>query len=372
MKVWVTVLTSAPSEPPRTGAVYFDGSSSGRRVVETVIAGNLLIEENGTRLAAWSFDSIRRVDAPPALWRFRSTEAHELARLDISDDDLAGRLSGLCDNLAADEPQKGQTGRIIVWSLAAMASIILSVLFVVPYVAEVATPLIPRSFDRFLGRVAEPQINLIFGSRICERDAGKAALEKLAAVLKRGGQADSEISIKVVQHALPNAFALPGGRVVVLSALLDKANSVDELAGVLGHELGHVHHRDQVRAMLHNGGTAFLVGLLFGDVAGGSAILVATRTLLQSSYSRDVERQADHFGLELMHRLGRPSKPLGEFLVRLTKGEGQAGGTLFDSHPVSEERLATLEREDRPASGPELLTSEEWQALKRICSKEGG
>ena len=67
-----------------------------------------------------------------------------------------------------------------------------------------------------------------------------------------------------------------------------------------------------------------------------------------------------------MHKLGRPTKPMGELLVRVTGKEGK-GLSIISSHPLTEDRLARMTREDRPASGPPLLTAEEWRSLKSIC-----
>lgn len=362
------VLTSAPSEQATVRADYFDGKSSIRRNVELELGASLGFREDGVLVQSWAYETIRRADGPPGMLRLRSTAAAPLARVEIANQALGRQVVVLCPRLDADEPQRGQTIKIVGWSLAAVASIVLSVLFIVPYVADWATPLIPRSFDRWLGGVAEKQVELIFGKRSCVDDASGTALRKLAQSLQQASGFDGGVSLRVVQSPIPNAFALPGGRIFILSALLDKSEGVDELAGVLAHELGHVSHRDQVRAMLHNGGSAFLIGLLFGDVGGGGTILIATRSLFQSSYSRGVESQADDFAFALLHRLGRPSKPLGEFLVRLTKGKGAGPGALFDSHPVSEERLRRLGENDSPASAPPLLSQTEWQSLKQICA----
>jgi len=68
-----------------------------------------------------------------------------------------------------------------------------------------------------------------------------------------------------------------------------------------------------------------------------------------------------------MHRLGRPAKPAGELLFRVTGKERDKGLTIISSHPLTEDRLARMSREDRPASRPPLLTSEEWRSLKSIC-----
>jgi predicted Zn-dependent protease len=105
---------------------------------------------------------------------------------------------------------------------------------------------------------------------------------------------------------------------------------------------------------------------LFGDITGSSALIFGSRTLVTSSHSREAETNADGFAIDVMHRLGRPAKPTGELLLRVT-GKESKGLSIISSHPLSEDRLARMGREDRQAGGPPLLTSEEWRSLKSIC-----
>jgi hypothetical protein len=69
-----------------------------------------------------------------------------------------------------------------------------------------------------------------------------------------------------------------------------------------------------------------------------------------------------------MHKLKRSPKPLGEILVRVTGTEANSSMTLLSSHPLSEDRLALMSKDEGQASGPELLSATEWKALKNICS----
>jgi Zn-dependent protease with chaperone function len=174
----------------------------------------------------------------------------------------------------------------------------------------------------------------------------------------------------VVATPVPNALALPGGQMLLFSGLLDKANNPDEIAGVLAHELGHLKHRDNLRNMIHEGSTSFLIGLLFGDITGSSTIIFATRTLMNSSYSRDVEQSADTFAMDLMQRLGRPTKPMGELLFRVTGKQGDKGLSIVASHPLTEDRLLRMSEAQQSSSGAPLLTPQEWTALKSICSSK--
>src|SRR5262249_24991457 len=147
----------------------------------------------------------------------------------------------------------------------------------------------------------------------------------------------------VLRSTVPNAFALPGGQVYVLSALIDRTETPDELAGVLAHELCHAAHRDGFRRLVREGGTSVLIGLMFGDVAGSSTVLAAGHAILSASHSRVDEARADGFAVTVLHSLGRPSAPLGALLERITgSGEGWIPSVLRD-HPLTPDRKAMLE-----------------------------
>lgn len=68
-----------------------------------------------------------------------------------------------------------------------------------------------------------------------------------------------------------------------------------------------------------------------------------------------------------MHRLGRPTKPMGELMFRVTGKQGDKTLSILANHPLTEDRLKRFSEEDRPASGPPLLTASEWTALKGVC-----
>jgi predicted Zn-dependent protease len=290
-----------------------------------------------------------------------------LARLEIRDTALSAELERRCPSFDADLPGAKGVAIIIGWSAAALASIALMVLFVVPLVADRLTPLIPYAVEKRIGEVADKQVRVIFDGKLCENPDGKAAFTKLVDTLRRAGEVDGSADAAVVSNEMANAIALPGGKIYVFEGLLAKAESVDELAGVLAHELGHVRNRDGLRNLIYNGGTSFLIGLLFGDVTGSSAIIFASRELFQASHSREAERSADRTTIEVMRKLGRSPKPMGEFLLRVTGKEKGKGLALISSHPMSEDRLARMSEHDVSPSAPPLLTADEWASLKAIC-----
>jgi predicted Zn-dependent protease len=150
-----------------------------------------------------------------------------------------------------------------------------------------------------------------------------------------------------------NAFALPGGYVYVSRGLLALANSEDELAGVIGHEIGHVAARHsaqrQTRAQVAGIGTA--IAALGAAVLGGGPLAQSVAQMAQvgaagwiASYSRDQERQADEIGQKLAGQAGYDPAAIGTFLgalgreMELKLGEKRRPSFL-DSHPSSEERV---------------------------------
>jgi len=311
-------------------AVFFDGRSSRRRNVTLTFADRLVIADSeasrGTPPAFWPYDTIHRVDGPEDVLRLACTAAPPLARLELRDAAARANMLRLCP--ALDGP--GGTAVVSVWriaaaSLAATAAILGMVWFGMPVHAN------------------------------------------LVGQLQAVAQLPVTPDPAVLQSAVPNAFALPGGRVYVLSGLLAKAQNPDELAGVLAHELVHVARRDGLKRLIREGGTAFLVGLLFGDVTGSGAVLMAGRIVLGAAHSRAAEEDADAFAVTVMHHLGRPTAPTGALLQRITGPEPDVVPSILRDHPLTPDRKAMLEADHSPTTGPVLLEPVEWQALKRIC-----
>ena len=354
--------------PPADTSILYDGTSSRRHQVELVLNDRLEISENDVTLAAWPFADIRRADAAAGLLRLSCVTAPSLARLEVRDAALAATLSSRCPHLDDNAVGRRGVATIIGWSLAATISIVAVIWFGLPYAADRLAPLVPNTLERRIGDAADGQIRVMFGGKTCNANAaGRAAFFKLMRKLSTAAGIETPVRAEVLDTPVPNAFALPGGKVYLFSGLLAKAENPDEIAGVLAHELGHVSHRDNTRNMIYSGGTSFLIGLLFGDVTGSGALIFASRSLITASYSRDAEQRADDFSIGVMHELGRPTKPMGDLIFRITGNQGDKTLSIMANHPLTEDRLKHLTDEDRPASGQPLLSDAEWTALKAIC-----
>jgi predicted Zn-dependent protease len=171
-----------------------------------------------------------------------------------------------------------------------------------------------------------------------------------------------EYRFAVVRENSINAFAVPGGYVYVNTGLLTRARDDDEIAGVLGHEIAHVHAhhlaRQQEATQLAN--YASLVGLLLGFVHPGlGAAAVAASAANQLKYSREFEQEADYLGARYMGNAGYDPRGMLDFFKKMSDEQRltpDIAPRYLLSHPLTEERLNNLEA---------VLKTYQWSAHER-------
>jgi Zn-dependent protease with chaperone function len=246
----------------------------------------------------------------------------------------------------------------------------------VPAIAERITPYVPNAVERKFGEAVDAQVRGMLASgdhaqpsecgEVESEKEGRAALDHLLGRLEAGADLDIPVKLTVLRKPEANAFAVPGGRIFLFGGLIRKAESADELAGVIAHEMGHVAHRDSTRSVMQAAGLSFLFGMVLGDFVGGGAVVMASRALLNSSYSRTVERRADAYAVDLVTKLGGDPRALGTILVRI-EGTNHPGTKLLLDHPDTRDRLAAINTVHPVKTNP-LLSASEWAALKRICA----
>jgi Zn-dependent protease with chaperone function len=147
-----------------------------------------------------------------------------------------------------------------------------------------------------------------------------------------------------------NAFALPGGAIVMTDALVEALGDDDHIAAVLSHELGHVHYRHGARLILQASITALASAAVLGDVSSVASLAATIPTvMLHTSYTRDFERESDRFAFALLRQTGRSPRLFGESLAALEKSRGNEPGKsgrqtgYLSSHPPTEERMKAAE-----------------------------
>ncbi|MEM5475260.1 M48 family metallopeptidase [Pacificibacter sp. AS14] len=143
----------------------------------------------------------------------------------------------------------------------------------------------------------------------------------------------------------PNAFALPGGTVVVTDALVEKFSDPDIIAGVLGHELAHVSERHSLRQLYRSMSIYVLVALMAGDVGPIlEDVLLEGSALASLAYSREHEASADIIGVKTSHAAGYDAAALAEFFETLSGEHGDGGSEWRSTHPSNSDRITTIKK----------------------------
>ena len=156
------------------------------------------------------------------------------------------------------------------------------------------------------------------------------------------------ISISILDQPAPNAFAYPGGRIVITSGLLDSVTSESEMAFVLGHEIGHFNHRDHLRGLGRGLAIAFALSALSQSGAGGVVDLLTGATGMTSRhFDRQQETAADEIGLELVWLEYGHVSGATDFFDHLSHSSGKIEKqfqSYLATHPVHSDRIEALRR----------------------------
>ncbi len=154
-------------------------------------------------------------------------------------------------------------------------------------------------------------------------------------------------TVTVVRSPVVNAFALPGGPVVVFTGLIKEASSPEEVAGVLGHEINHVLQRHGMERIVKTLGIVAVAAIVLGDQQGliGLAKELGVE-MITLKFNRDQETEADTTGLRLLHKAKVDPAGMIAFFERLAKSEKELQRVeLLSTHPMSEARAARLKAE---------------------------
>jgi predicted Zn-dependent protease len=359
-----------------SSATYFDGLRPVRRAAALRLDPQaLLLSVDGGPIFRWSYGGIRYDghDGPMLRLHREESGARTGEVLELEAGPFADELMRRCPSLSGAAAERGRTRtKVLGWSLAAIVSVAALIFYGVPALASRLAVIVPWSTETAIGNAVEGQIlrEMSQGApRICSAkpDApGARALKVMVDRLSAHATLPGPLDVKVVDSKVENAFALPGGKIVFMRALIEKAESADEVAGVLAHEMGHVANRDAMRGIIHAGGVSFLIGTLLGDFTGAGALVIASRYLLTSRHSRSVESEADTFAIDVMTRAGGDVRALGRFLRRVAETPAERQLEILLTHPVTADRVAEIERRAAAPVRP-ILDAQEWLALKNIC-----
>lgn len=357
-------------------ADFFDGQSSRAwRVSAHLEHGELVV--SGEHLG-----DARRYQLGDLQWPERTRAGTKVLRLPDGgslhalDDDAWHRMGsehGLVESPVVRWQQSG-------WRI--FLSLILIVVFGaaifrwgVPLAARAVLVLVPEQVDQAIGRQAFKQIDgQLFKPSELDEDTRNELTNRLSKLVTKNGsytpQDGPQYTLEFRRSRFgPNAFALPGGTIVLTDELVELADgNLDMVLGVLAHELGHVVNRHGMRGVSQS----LLGAVLIAAVVGDSSSLIASAPLLLGSmaYTRDLEREADDHAIRTLRENGISPAVMAEFFRRIAQLTDERSdddnndqsdqadqtddtddtddtvgelGLLFSSHPGARERIRKFE-----------------------------
>ena len=362
-------------------AHHFDGRTAEARPATAVVEGRwLAIHPQGGPAIHWPLDDLRRLPDQAGGALVLRHVREPLSRLVLDDPETRAQVEAGARRLRRPVRRARSAWPLLAWGVGAVASVALMIGVLLPAAADRLAPLLPPGGEVALGDATLARIREAlsphgpgFPVPVCEAPDGLAALEAMTARLTDGLRLPHEPVVSVLDHEMVNAFALPGGRVVLFRGLIEVAEDPDEIAAVLAHELGHVAARDPTRMALRSAGSVGVLGLLFGDFAGGALVLFLLNTSIEASYSREAETAADAFAHARMEAAGLPPEALASMFERLKALGGEVPPVLehFVGHPALRARIEAARDGPGAASGPPSLDAEGWAALEAICRPSG-
>lgn len=345
---------------------FFDGLSSAPRPAAVTLA------ETGLAIAApdgaqdWRYTDLRLLeeahDGRPV--RLRSLAAGE-ARLVVDDPEFVAALTARAPQLRGYDRRGRHTPPAAAGWTAGVAAAVAAIYFGMPVLAEPVAAVIPLAWEERLGASVRDSFlgQLGAGGRLCDAPAGAAALERLVQRLAATTPSRYTWRVVVADSNEENAVNLPGGHIVLLRGLIDRAKSAEEVAGVLAHEMGHGIERHTTEGLLGNLVVQALLTVFAGDSSrwAGTAADVALR-----SHSRDNEREADRLGVDMLNRADIRAAPFAAWFRRISGQEQSAANKYVSTHPPSTARAEAVEA--RGTGKGDAMSAEDWQALRAICA----
>ncbi len=354
------------------GVVYGGTTATREDVVVTVTATALRVERP-EGVEWWTYDELRQTrghhHGEPVRLELGADES--APALVVEDPELVAAIRSLAVGaLPAHLGGPRRVYRAIAVAAAGAVAVAGLLYFVlIPAMANAVADRVPVSWEEQLGsRMATAMAP---EAARCGDPLVRETLEGIVARLQAARPASRyTYRVAVSRDAALNAFAAPGGYLVVNAGLLRHTARAEEVAGVMAHELAHVELRHGTRAILRDVPLRILLAAMGGDASGLSAVLAAAGDLGALRYRRADEAAADAEGLRMLRDAGMDPSGLAGFFRTLQReeGDGAAIPGYLSTHPRTADRLARLESADSgaPTMLP-LATPQPWAALAQRC-----
>lgn len=257
---------------------------------------------------------------------------------------------------------KGYLKDLLVASLVILVSIGLSI-GIYHFIKTRNTTGISLKMENNLKELARQQI--LLDSRIVNDKKINAAMD---GILERLTNQISNYTIEILVVDTPevNAFALPGGLIIVNTGLIGAADNPEEVASVIAHEIGHIEHRDSLNRIIRSLGISTVI-TLSGSSEAGNVVRDMIQSGVENQFTKQQEEDADSFGFDLMAKSQLNPVHFADFMQKLEAGETKVNKTLqryLGDHPVLEERIKIAKQKASLFKGPEKKIAVNWKPVR--------
>ena len=261
---------------------------------------------------------------------------------------------------------------IVYLSIASIIIIIVFYKWLFPSLAELIAQNIPVSWEVKLGQNYKKHFVSQF--KECEKKELKDKIELINdQLVETIPNTDYKYNITILDFDMVNAFALPGGDIIIFRGLIEKSKRPEELAGVMAHEIQHIEQRHMTKILIKDKSLDILISSMTGDSGGAGTALMAAKTLGSLAYRRSEESSADTEGLKMLVNARIDPYGMVDFFKIIETEHGERDGYLKDmsTHPDTGDRIEKL---DNMIKGygfkpKKLLPDVNWEETKMLCSK---
>lgn len=351
-------------------AQYSDGQSARSWQCEIRLAANGLSIDRGDEyeLQIWPYSQLRSHTL-----KARSAEMI-VERGDAPGAQLLIRDASAIEQLKRIAPQLTVSGNRRRWltPLLLVTGVIIALIAAIWALdikpARTIANLLPDRMRQSIGRTVVEHFKA--KGQVCDVPGGREAMDQLVARLLGHEPTLEMFRVTVVDLPFRNAFATVGGQMIITKKMITQAQSPDEIAGVLAHEIGHGIERHPDAGLIR----ALGLSLLLEIISGGTGLLSSfSLHLLETGYRRQDERAADQQALRLLRQAAISKKGLEDFFQRLAEEQKESSVEALKlaldflrTHPYPQQRLEVVRRAPSYDATPSLNDSQ-WKALRAIC-----
>ncbi|GLU56862.1 M48 family metallopeptidase [Dyadobacter frigoris] len=296
-------------------------------------------QDQNEQIVQWEINGIERDLGFNSLYIFRYGDFPKQT-IECKDENLLVSLKKLYPEKAFFRKKIdlliNQNGTVIAGLACALAGLLaVAYFYILPWFAETVADKIPISMETQLGET-------MYENVISQYNKDDSLTRSVNDFVKEiDFKTDYPVEVTVVKEDKMNAFALPGGHIVVFDKIISKMKTKEELAALLAHEVAHVHYRHSLKSIFRSLSGYLLISLIFNDINGITAVLADnSNMLLNLNYSRNLEKDADEKAVVILQANGLNLKGFAD-LFSLLKLESKDSETLnlLRTHPLTDDRI---------------------------------